>query len=871
MIDTYGVQMPDSFGGSDGGASGADGAAGDGAAIPNSTVVLTDSKGKTVSATTDANGKYHVLITGFVPPMVGYVIKPNGSRWYAPSIAIPVTRGFININLTGLTDKIASDIATANGKTSSSQLTTALITPVAVSTAITNLNSSISAQIVAAGLNPATFNPITTPLVTNGKGHDQILDNLAISNSSSTPTVIGPKYSLGGSITGLGTGSGLSLKNGAETLSIPSGATSFQFATQVAPATTYNITIGNQPSGASCAVSNGTGLMGNAALNTVVVVCNANTVALGGSISGLTLSGLVLANAGQSMSVPSGASSFTLPAQVPQGGNYAITVQTQPTGGSCSVTNGIGTAGANAITNVAVTCSANKFTVNGVVNGISSVNTTQLILANGGDSLPWSLNGGTGFVFPTSVAAGQSYNVTIQQQQPGYACTVANGSGTMGAAAVTNVAVNCTALPNALGGTVTGLTGSGLVLSVGSQGLTVPANASSFTFSTGLTEGTSYNVTVQTQPTGQTCSVSNGSGTMGTSAVNNVAVTCSSNLFTLGGAITPYMSGVSITLTSNGQSATYTSFGLASVTPFTFATPIASGTAYNVTVATQPVGYTCTVSNGSGTIVSANVTNVAVNCVGNQYTLGGTVTGLTSPVTLVTGAQTVNIAANATSFTFPSTFSTGGGYFVTVQAQPTGLTCTVTNGSGTFSAASINSVALNCSANTSFLQVVPRGMSGQTVVLKNGSETVSIVSNCGFFCLSPTTSFTTKLALGASYNVSIQSNSGSVCLLDGVGTISQPLGNTINLVCDTNLIINVSGLTSTDTAPTFTLNGTSSQTPIFSNIISVWGNVGFGPFSTGTNYAITVTKQPVGKTCTISNPTGTIPSVLGVTLTAICQ
>ena len=47
---------------------------------------------------------------------------------------------------------------------------------------------------------------------------------------------------------------------------------------------------------------------------------------------------------------------------------------------------------------------------------------------------------------------------------------------------------------------------------------------------------------------------------------------------------------------------------------FTFATPLAGGAAYSVTVKTNPSGQTCTVSDGSGTVASANVTNVAVSC-----------------------------------------------------------------------------------------------------------------------------------------------------------------------------------------------------------------------------------------------------------------
>ncbi len=58
---------------------------------------------------------------------------------------------------------------------------------------------------------------------------------------------------------------------------------------------------------------------------------------------------------------------------------------------------------------------------------------------------------------------------------------------------------------------------------------------------------------------------------------------------------------------------------------FTFATSLTSGSTYAVTVATQPSGQTCSVSNGSGTVAGANVTTVAVACVTNpppRFTVG---------------------------------------------------------------------------------------------------------------------------------------------------------------------------------------------------------------------------------------------------------
>jgi hypothetical protein len=54
--------------------------------------------------------------------------------------------------------------------------------------------------------------------------------------------------------------------------------------------------------------------------------------------------------------------------------------------------------------------------------------------------------------------------------------------------------------------------------------------------------------------------------------------------------------------------------------PFTFASSLATGTAYNVTVRTNPTGQACTVSNGAGTMGAANVSNVTVTCTNSSTT-----------------------------------------------------------------------------------------------------------------------------------------------------------------------------------------------------------------------------------------------------------
>ncbi len=83
-----------------------------------------------------------------------------------------------------------------------------------------------------------------------------------------------------------------------------------------------------------------------------------------------------------------------------------------------------------------------------------------------------------------------------------------------------------------VGGTVSGLSGSGLVLqNNGGDNLAISGNGA-FSFATSLTTGQSYSVTVLTQPSSpaMTCVVTSGSGTVASSNVTNVAVTCVINL-----------------------------------------------------------------------------------------------------------------------------------------------------------------------------------------------------------------------------------------------------------------------------------------------------------------------------------------------------
>ena len=164
-----------------------------------------------------------------------------------------------------------------------------------------------------------------------------------------------------------------------------------------------------------------------------------------------------------------------------------------------------------------------------------------------------------------------------------------------------------------VGGTVSGLpTGANVVLqNNGTDNLTVSANGS-FTFSKSVEGEKTYAVTVLTQPAGANCTVANGSGTIDADGTNvtNVAVTCVANA-SLTGTVSGLLPGTAVTLSNAGVLLPVAVNGA-----FAFDGVMAAGTAYNVTVAPNgsPAGQTCSITGGSGTIVTGTPTAVVVTC-----------------------------------------------------------------------------------------------------------------------------------------------------------------------------------------------------------------------------------------------------------------
>ncbi len=167
--------------------------------------------------------------------------------------------------------------------------------------------------------------------------------------------------------------------------------------------------------------------------------------------------------------------------------------------------------------------------------------------------------------------------------------------------------------------------------------------------------------------------------------------------FAIGGSVSGLTSGSVVLQNNGGDDLTVSTNG-----SFVFATEVASGSAYSVTVLTQPVNHSCSVSMEAGT-VSAAVNNISVTCI-EVFTVGGTLTDLASGQVVLqnNGADDLVLTANG-AFQFATPVSAA--YSVTVLSTTSGQLCEViANGSGTASAV-VSNVEVVCRSRIIFSTV----------------------------------------------------------------------------------------------------------------------------------------------------------------------
>ena len=146
-------------------------------------------------------------------------------------------------------------------------------------------------------------------------------------------------------------------------------------------------------------------------------------------------------------------------------------------------------------------------------------------------------------------------------------------------------------------------------------------NGASFTFVNKLTSGAAYAVTVASQPTGQSCSVTNGTGVAATANITNVAVTCHSvpgapvALTATGGKVLITMTFSAPTSSGDGALTGYIANCSATGSAAITGSATAAATSINVTGLTNGTTYSCTVTatNAYGSSAASNALSATPN------------------------------------------------------------------------------------------------------------------------------------------------------------------------------------------------------------------------------------------------------------------
>lgn len=574
---------------------------------------------------------------------------------------------------------------------------------------------------------------------------------------------------------------------------------------------------------------------------------------IGGNVSGLAGSGLVLQNNGGGDLPIAADGAFTFATRVATGTAYSVAVLAQPTSPSqtCTVARGSGSVASANVADIGVTCATGRFAIRGIVSGLTG---SGLVLQNnGGNDLPISANGS--FSFVNRLIDGATYAVVVRTQPSGQNCVVRNSTGTISSADAADIEVACSSNGFTIGGAVTGLAGSGLVLQLnGGNDLSI-VSSGAFAFETSVQNGAGYAVSVRRQPTNpaQQCTVSNGSGTVPGNNVTNIAINCVSSSFTVGGTVSGLVGSGLVLELNGGNDLPITADG-----SFTFAAPLPSGSQYRVRVATPPANppQVCTVAGGEGTIGGNNVNNVRVNCASSTFSVSGTVNGLMGHGLVLQNNGGDDIAVNADgAFEFPTKLASGAQYNVSVRAQPIdpNQSCTVANPRGTIGSSDVGNVVVSCSTADFTVGGTVNGLEGSGLVLRNnGGDDLTIDGNGDFH-------FDTALPGGARYDVKIAEqprNPNQTCRVEnGAGTVGSSNVTNIVVTCETR---------------DFSIGGKADHLRGVGSLV-IQNNGGDdlrigaeGRFTfptrlpSGASYNVTISQQPLLARCEVRHGSGTV-------------
>jgi Bacterial Ig-like domain/Putative esterase len=351
-------------------------------------------------------------------------------------------------------------------------------------------------------------------------------------STSSTPT--SSTYLIGGNVSGL-SGTVVLQDNGGDDVSLSSDGP-FTFTTRVADGAAYSVSVRNSSSGETCTTSHGSGTVNSADVTNVAVTCVSSPTAsakddfnradgiLGAGWAPMSDGGLSIVS--QEVAGPAGALAGDIRSNETYGSDQYSQVEvtsTQLSGGewigpSVRSQNG------------------GQDTYLGIYFWNYGDPQLRLYKRTGGN---WTQLGASYDSGPlpagtqlTLSAAGStiSFKEDGTQRISAIDTTLTGGAPglmTYDSATADNWAAGMLRMYS-VGGKASGLTGTVVLQDNGGDDLSISTDGP-FTFHTSVADGAAYGVTVKTNPSGQTCTISDADGTVTSANVTDVGVTCAAS------------------------------------------------------------------------------------------------------------------------------------------------------------------------------------------------------------------------------------------------------------------------------------------------------------------------------------------------------
>jgi hypothetical protein len=331
------------------------------------TVVLQNNGGNNLSVSANGGFTFANTVTSGSAYAVTVLTHPTGQTCTVTNGAATATANVTNVTVACTTNPTSATIGgTVTGLTAG---TLVIQNNLGDNLPVTTGTFTFPAAI---GINTAYFvsilqQPATLTCTVSGNGSGTAAANVTnvqitcVDNATATVTV-------GGTVSGLGGGGSLTLRNSVLANGVVTNTdvpidTNGPFTFPAMPIRAFfTVTVQAQPIGQTCSAFANGGVP-IADITSVVVECvnGTTTHTVGGSVSGLTKNGLILAINANNAVLPlaSGSTTFTFPRGLVPGTEYNVGVVASPQGVTCIATDGSGEVAAANVTDIAIACMDN--------------------------------------------------------------------------------------------------------------------------------------------------------------------------------------------------------------------------------------------------------------------------------------------------------------------------------------------------------------------------------------------------------------------------------------------------------------------------------------------------------------------------------